>query len=212
MKKTKNKLVQGWGINDVGYNVYKYEVIDSKKKIVWACPYYMKWHNMLKRCLYSKFQEKRPTYTGCTIYTEWRHLSNFIKWVDDQPNKDWKNCVLDKDFLSTGNNIYSPKTSFFISRNLNVFITDRVNYRGDYMLGVSRVTDSNKNRFQASCNNPFIGKKEYLGSFLTEIEAHKAWQAKKHEHALKLAEGQDDPRVAKALRERYAPDKDWTNR
>ena len=36
----KNKLVYGWGVNDVDYNVYRTEVVDGKKKNVWRCPYY----------------------------------------------------------------------------------------------------------------------------------------------------------------------------
>ena len=70
--------------------------------------------------------------------------------------------------------------------------------------------------YEAHCCNPFLPKNVsrslYLGRFKTELEAHKAWQAKKHEYALQLAELQDDPRVAEVLRERYAPDKDWSNR
>jgi hypothetical protein len=64
--------------------------------------------------------------------------------------------------------------------------------------------------FKGSCGNPFTGEGTYLGYFTDELACHKAWQAKKHEYACQLAELQEDPRVAQALRERYAPDKDWT--
>jgi hypothetical protein len=46
--------------------------------------------------------------------------------------------------------------------------------------------------------------------FPTELEAHKAWQARKHELACMLADLQTDDRIASRLREMYAPDKNWT--
>lgn len=202
MSKKKNKLVYGWGTNDVDYNVYKTEVADGKKKTVWTCPYYKKWCHMLERCFSAKSQEKYPTYGDCTVCEEWRYLSNFIKWVDSQPNRDWENCDLDKDFLIQGNKHYSPDTCVFIEESLNNFITDNSKNRGKYMIGVSG-RGSNKNPYQAQCNNPTTGKKEYLGMFPTEMEAHLAWKAKKHEHARNLAELQSDQRLKKALIDRY---------
>lgn len=51
-----------------------------------------------------------------------------------------------------------------------------------------------------------------MGVFPTELEAHLTWQARKHELSCMLADLQTDERIATVLRERYAPDKDWTNR
>jgi hypothetical protein len=207
--KKKNKLVLGWGINDVYYSIETTEMRDNKKVRV-KCRYYIRWYNMLMRCLSTNYHALKPTYTKCSICEEWKYFSNFIKWVDSQPNKDWVNCELDKDLLVTGNKIYSPDTCVFVSRQINIFTTGKM---GLYLRGVNYLPDRSKvNPYVAKCSNPFIGKIQDLGYFPTEIEAHKAWQAKKHEHALRLAEGQDDPRVAKALRYRYAPDKDWTKR
>jgi hypothetical protein len=42
-----------------------------------------------------------------------------------------------------------------------------------------------------------------LGAFKTVEEANKAFLKEKHRFACMLADLQDDPRVAKALRERY---------
>ena len=70
-------------------------------------------------------------------------------------------------------------------------------------------------KYMSRCMNPFSkyeGQGRHIGIFNTELEAHKAWQAKKHEYACQLAELQADPRAAQALRERFAPDKDWTNK
>lgn len=207
-----NKLVYGWGINDVSYNVHRYEMVNGKKKCVWACPYYKKWKSILGRCFDLKYQERQPTYKGCTVCEEWKYLSNFIKWVDSQPNKDWMKCEPDKDFLSGGNKHYSPETVVFVSNRVNSFITDKSRGRGICMIGVSYCPRRKKNPYEVRCSNPFMGKQEHLGRFPTELQAHLAWQDRKHELACQIADMQADERVAKALRERYAPDKDWTKR
>jgi len=211
MSVKKNKLVYGWGINDVDYNVCRTQAVNGKRKNVWVCPYYAKWVKIIQRGLCPKFQEKYPTYEGCTVSEDWRNLSDFIEWVDSQPNRDWINCEPDKDFLSVGNKHYSPNTVVFVSKKVNGFIIDSGKSRGDYMIGVSYEHKSKKNPYQARCRNPFGGS-SHIGLFPTELEAHKAWQTRKHEIACMLADLQPDERVASRLREMYAPDKDWSNR
>lgn len=151
------------------------------------------------------------TYKGCTVWEDWEYLSKFIEWVDSQPNRDWENCSLDKDFLVVLNTCYSPATAVFIPQSLNTFIISCHKSRGDYLLGVCLGNQGNKNKYKAMCSNPFNkGASKHVGCFPTELEAHKAWQAKKHEYALRLADLQNDERIAFRLREMYAPDKDWT--
>lgn len=206
----KVKLIYGWGINDVGYDVCKHETVNGKRKCIWMCPYYVKWRSMISRCFNSKYLANKPTYIDCTICEEWKYLSNFIEWVDSQPNKDWVNCQLDKDLLSYGK-CYSPQTCVFVDEITNQFIKESGNSRGYCLLGVCMTTSSIR-PYKTQCRNPFNrDDRGYLGTFSNELKAHKAWQAKKHEYACQLAELQQDPRVAKALRERYAPDKDWGN-
>lgn len=211
MSKTK-RLVFGVGINDVDHIINESITIGyvngkQIQKVIWTCPYYRKWVDLLKRCFSDKYQAKYPTYIGCTIDPEWLYLSKFIKWVDSQPNRDWQNCEPDKDLLVRGNKHYGPETVVFVTKQVNYFTLSNKAQRGQYMLGVVEVTECGK--FRSGCQNPFTKKKKELRC-TTELEAHKAWQAKKHEYACMLADLQDDPRVAKALRERYAPDKDWT--
>lgn len=208
----KTKLVQGWGINDVTYKVYKYVKANGKKKRVWTCPYYKDWVSILQRCISKKVHERQPTYIGCTVCEDWKYLSNFIKWVDSQPNKDWQNGQLDKDLLVEGNRHYSPETCVYIPRSLNMFIIDRSKKRGGYMVGVVVEKHSKVNTYRAKCRNPFTLQQEHLGLFPTELEAHLTWKAKKHEHACALADLQQDKRIAKRLREMYSSDKDWTNK
>lgn len=209
----KDKLVCGWGINDVNSPTTKTKTINGKIEILWSCPYYRDWKSMLHRCYDPNYHNKRPTYIGCSVCEEWKYFSNFKKWVDSQPNRNWMNCNLDKDFILEENKQYSPDTAVYLPSSVNNFIINSKRTRGNCMVGVSNCSYKRAKRiYNAYCNNPFTGKQESLGHFETELEAHKTWQAKKHEHALRLADEQDDPRVAKVLRERYAPDKDWTNR
>jgi len=208
--------------NEDGWVVYHYVgVYDSNERASWYlqdaqgyktvrvwCPYATTWRRLVERSTCSNFIKHNPSYIGCSITSEWLRFSNFKKWVDSQPNKDWMNCHLDKDLLVRGNKLYSPETVVFVTHLVNTFITDNKASRGNTMIGVSI---SNQPRKYASlCRNPFTLKQERLGYFYTELEAHKAWQAKKHEYACRLADLQEDPRVADALRLRYAPDKDWT--
>lgn len=193
------KILFGVGINDVTdcepQHFYEYDKISGKRKLIGVCRYYKRWRCLIQRCYSEKFKHKNPNYNDCTVCEEWKYLSNFIKWVDSQPNRNWENEFLDKDILVKGNKVYSPNTCVFISRSINNFTTDRRNYSGEYETGVT-LKDG---KFRGRCNNPFTGKEEHLGIFATEAEAHKAWQAKKHEYACQLAELQEDPRVAQAL-------------
>lgn len=198
----KIKLVYGWGINDIDYPVTRYGVVNNKQKIIWTCPYYEDWAKMIQRCFDQKRIIKFPTYKNCTICEEWKYFSNFIKWVDSQPNRDWQNCCLDKDILCKDEKTYSPETCAYITKELNGFILDSRKSRGILMIGVT-YGDSKQKPFRSRCNNPFTGKCEYLGLFSSELEAHLAWKAKKHEHACNFAKLQKDERLIKKLTEMY---------
>lgn len=190
------RKVHGVGINDADYVVQRNVVVDGKRKQEWRCPYYSAWAEMLKRCYSETYHKKRPTYIGCTITEEWETFTNFKVWMEAQ---DWDGKQLDKDLLVKGNKEYSPSTCVFVTRAVNLFMTDRGADRGDLPLGVSR----NRGKYIAYCSNPFTKKQECLGLFSCPEEAHTAWKAKKAEHAKSLAEEQTDERVKKALLERY---------
>lgn len=200
--KTK-KLVYGVGANDAGYDVTKYETIECddgkrKQKLVWKCPYYRVWADMLMRCYSAKYHERHPTYDGCTVSEEWKTFSNFRSWMVAQ---DWEGRQLDKDLLVQGNKVYSADTCVFVSQLVNLFTVDRGNDRGRWLIGVCWHKPSEK--FLAQCNNPFTKKNESLGYFTCELQAHNAWVERKLELAHELAAIQEDPRVAKALIARY---------
>ena len=199
----KPKLVFGVGINDADYVVQKFETIGyvngkRKQRLVWVCPYYRAWGNMLERCYSSKFQERQPTYKGCSVSEEWLTFSVFKCWMECQ---DFEDNQLDKDLLFASNKVYSVETCVFVSRMVNMFTTDRGASRGEWLIGVC--WDKKNGKFMSRCRNPFTKKSEHLGRFNCEIEAHQAWLKRKMELAHLLAAEQTDERVAKALVERY---------
>lgn len=204
MKPKNKKRVYGIGVNDADYVVQKFETIGyvdgkQKQKRVWVCPYYQTWKSMLMRCYSAKLQESRPTYDGCTVSGEWHMFSNFKAWMEKQ---DWEGLQLDKDLLFEGNKVYNADTCVFVSPMVNNFVIDCGAARGKWLLGVHYRKGANK--FQSRCRNPFTRKLEHLGYFDCEQEAHEAWRKRKLELAHELAAIQTDPRVAKALIDRYS--------
>lgn len=198
----KNKLIYGVGINDADYVVCP--KINGKQE--W-CPFYRTWLGMLERCYDKNFQTKHLTYVGCTVCNDWLVFSKFRSWMVTQ---DWQAKDLDKDILSPCGKVYSPATCVFIDHTTNKFTTDCGAARGKFPIGV--YFNKIAGKFQARCRNPFTKKQEHLGYFSCQNEAHKAWQQRKHEYACKLADIQSDERVAFVLRNKYTPDKDWTNK
>ena len=195
------KLVQGVGINDADYNVTIGHMVNGKWKITWRCPFYAAWCSMLVRCHSDKYQSKHPTYKDCEVCDEWFTFSNFKAWMEKQ---NWKGKQLDKDLLKVGNKVYCPECCIFVDRKINMFVTDHGNDRGANMLGV--YWDKSRSKFNSKCRSPFTGKQEFIGYFTNELEAHLAWKSRKHELACLLAESEycTDPRLAEALRTRYA--------
>jgi hypothetical protein len=195
-KKIRINGVCGAATNDADYRTQ----VKVDGKIVWACPYYTKWKDMIKRCYSPILQKKLPTYIGCSVCDEWLLFSSFKKWMEAQ---SWEGKDLDKDLLFIGNKIYSPETCIFIDHTVNMFTTDSGKTRGEWPLGVYFHKPNGK--FQAYCNNPFTLKQEKLGYFTCPEEAHLAWKTHKHELACQLSDSDlvNDPRVAEALRVRY---------
>jgi len=194
--------VCGVGINDADYAVTKRETIEvngvRKQRLVWYCPFYRTWADMLSRCYSTKTQEKNPTYKGCSVTEEWLTFSVFKSWMEKQ---QWEDKQLDKDLLFDGNKVYSEGTCVFVTSVVNSFTSDSGAKRGEWMIGVD--WNKEKIKFSSKCSNPFTKKQEHLGYFTSELEAHQAWLKRKLELATLIAAVQTDERVAKALIDRY---------
>lgn len=144
------KILYGVGINDLPRGVSS----NSKSLKV-----YNDWRGILRRCYDKPTQERNPSYIGCTISDEWKSLSNFKKWHDDNYIDGY---FIDKDFISVGNKIYGKETCAFVPRVINNFITDRSSCRGGLPIGV---TVDEHGYYKARCNNPFTSSEVYLGYF-----------------------------------------------
>ncbi len=197
------KLVCGIGVNDADYVVQVKETIGyvdgkQKQRLVYMCPFYQTWKDMIKRGYSEKLKLRHKTYRDCTVCEEWHLFSTFRKWMETQ---DWEGKQLDKDLLVPANKVYSPETCVFVSQQVNLFLIDRGSKRGKYKIGCC--WNKREGKFQSNCGNPFTGKSQHLGNFTDEEGAHQAWLAKKLEYAYGLAELQTDVRIAKALIDKY---------
>lgn len=193
-----SKIFYGVGINDTGVAVKK-------------CPIKTIWYDMLVRVYSAQSLRKFPSYIGCSVSEEWLTFSNFKEWVICS---DWKGLTIDKDILSEGNKVYSSETCCWVSRPLNNFVIDNNSKRGNLPLGVTKRVELTK--YRAGIHNPFTGRSEYIGYYVTADEAHLAWKRRKHEFSLIYARrdasmlGKQggivhfrDERVAEALKARY---------
>lgn len=198
----KKRLLYGCGRNDVDHIVRKTIRIGGRQKVVWMCPFYTTWADMLYRCFSNTFKEKNPTYKNVTVCDEWLSLSAFEGWMSKQ---DYLGKSLDKDILQKGveNKIYSPDTCVLVHPKVNTFMNDCRGRKGKYPTGC--YFHKGTSRFHAQVSNPFTGRKESLGTYVTPEEAHLAWKSRKHELACQLAESEyvDDARVAEALKNWY---------
>ena len=166
MIRNRNKLVKGVGINDAPYQVVQRDGT--------YCPFYRTWQNMLTRCYCKSYLNSKPSYIGCYVCEEWKTFSTFSRWMETQR---WQGFQLDKDLLEHGNKCYCPEFCVFIPPELNSFLKDRKNDRGDLPLGVT----VKGNRYNSRCGNPLTGGREFLGGFDCPELAHEAWRCRKRD-------------------------------
>lgn len=189
----KSRLIFGVGINDAEYTIRKAKTKNGTYRQTWCCPYYDHWRHMLARCYSKKASTNNSSYSDCYVCDEWLLFSSFRSWMEKQ---DWEGKQLDKDIINGIARIYSPETCAFVTKKTNTFINNSVRRNTERLAGFT-VRGS---VVKAQCRNPFTGKNESLGSFLSKEEAHRAWKARKNEIAIELADIESDYRVKAALR------------
>ena len=182
------KLVCGIGVNDADYVVRP--SVDGKTV---RCPVYQTWTNMLDRCNSARYKDKNPTYISCTVCDEWKSFTSFKAWMQSQ---DWQGKHLDKDIIDHGNKEYSPEKCVFVSRTVNLLLTDNAARRGKYPIGV--YFNKRDNKFMAYCGDG-DGNQKHLGCFETPEEAHNVWTAFKSKLIRKIASEQTDDRIKYGL-------------
>jgi hypothetical protein len=193
-------MLYGVGLNDSDYPVTVHEKVNGKDKIVWRCSFYDVWSKMIERCCSKKLHAKHQTYAECYVDESWHRFSVFREWMIKQ---DWKGKCLDKDLLFRGNKRYGQDTCVFIDKSVNLFLINAGAARGKFPIGVC--WNSRDSIFQSRCCNPITKKQETVGLFKCPEQAHAAWQIRKHQHALAMADTQKDQRVAESLRAWFAP-------
>lgn len=197
------RIIYGSGVVDLHYPKKIRRGSRQDVVVVWSCPYFERWRGLIRRC-YSKAQlERNPTYLQCEVCDDWLIFSKFKLWMETQ---DWEGKELDKDLLVDNNKLYSPETCLWVSHDVNIFICDRRRLETNTK-SIGTALDIGTGLWRAQCGNPFgntsYEKRGYIGLFKTQELAHLAWKIKKHEYACRLAELQENPKVAEALLNRY---------
>lgn len=105
-----------YGIGYYGVGKYKSRINNVKTE------QYIKWFSMFTRCYNEDYQEKQPTYIGCTVDKTFHNFQNFAQWYDQNKYESNYNLELDKDFLFEGNKIYSPSTCCLLPKEINTLI------------------------------------------------------------------------------------------
>lgn len=185
------RTVFGVGINDADYQV---QPRVNGKTVV--CGYYSVWYSMLRRCYSKVYQKAKPTYIGCSVVPEWLSFMTFRAWMKQQ---DWEGKQLDKDLLYDGNKIYGPEFCLFISREVNLFLSDRKSTNQNLPVGVQLAKSG---KYIASSSDGTRKSQKYLGRFHTAEEASQVYRIYKCWRAIEICSEQSQI-VANAILCRY---------
>ena len=174
-----SSLVHGVGINDANYAVTP--MVNGV--VVNRCPFYEIWKGLLLRCYSESYLLRYPSYVGTTVDKDWHLFSNFKEWMSAQ---DWKGKQLDKDILVPGNKVYSATTCIFVSRQINMLLS---NAKGKSDLPVG-VTLRPSGRYTAAYSHE--DKKITIGTYDTKTDAAIAYLTAKASLIERIAKEQNE--------------------
>lgn len=189
------KLLYGFGINDY----YENPVNDGHK----IAKFYQVWRSMIARCYDEKQRHKYKSYKGCEVCDEWKYVSNFKKWFDENYIEG---CDLDKDILVKGNRLYSPSTCCFVPKELNRIFEAKPKKIEGNTLPEGVMYEWGRAKYISYINTIF-GRK-YIGRFDNIEDAADAYSRTKADYVIELAkkyytEGRLHERVYKAIVNRF---------
>ena len=134
---------------------------------------YIIWYNALKRCYDPEFQEKEPTYKGCTMEDYLLNFQNMCKWLEENYYEiPGETMCLDKDILYKRNKIYSRDTCMFVPQRINTLFIKCDKSRGGNPIGVIELLSGN---YHVQCNDGY-GKQIHLGTYSTKEEAFQVYK------------------------------------
>lgn len=169
-KMVKSKLY-GVGINDLN------EPISYKGK---HFKFYLVWRSMMYRCYYKGFHKRENTYSDCFVCDEWKYLSNFKRWFDD----NYIECYeLDKDILVNGNREYSPNNCCFVPKEINNLIKKRITCNKSLHNGITKTV---KNLYCVTIYKK--NKKERINNIKSLEEAVNIYNSEKTKYIHDLAD------------------------
>ena len=168
-------------VYDIGYmGIGKFKSRDENGKQT-KC--HKTWISMLMRCYSSKYQEKHPTYKGCTVCKEWWNFQVFAEWYYSHFYEiEGQIMNLDKDILKKGNKIYSPETCIFVPQFINKLFIKSDKARGNCPIGVSK----HGNKFEAQLRKG--NERIHLGACNTVEEAFQVYKHAKEQYIKEMAE------------------------
>lgn len=157
---------------NIGVVGEKYKTKINKKHI----KEYTAWSGLLERCFDMKYKENRPTYEQVACCEEWLLFENFYEWIHNQENfEQWLNgerWAIDKDILNKGNKTYNPENCCLVPINVNSLFVKNDTLRSELPIGVRK----SGSKFSSYCQNPFTGKRDYIGIYFTPEEAFYAYK------------------------------------
>lgn len=168
------KLIYGIGYNSKG----KHKAFSDGKK----AKSYATWQNMLYRAYCPKYHAIKPTYIGCSVADDWLDYQDFAEWFYNHEYSD-HGYELDKDLLLPGNKLYAPDRCVFVPQELNKLLNDRASARGDLPQGVNWHKRVGKYQVRVGVD----GKRQHLGYFDTELEAHQTYKTAKEANVKNMA-------------------------
>ena len=190
VKNPNHKTVYGVGYFGVGKYVSKTGDKHNKD--------YVTWRGIIERCYNEKFQERHPTYIGCSVVEEWHNFQVFAKWCEENYNPNFmEGWAIDKDIIIKGNKIYSPETCAFVPAEVNNIVLKSKSIRGDLPIGVSKIDKFFKAAIKKGERNSI-----HLGAYNTPEEAFHAYKVAKEEYIKEIADKWKDkinPKVYEAL-------------
>lgn len=180
-----------YGVGYMGVGEY-----DSKKDI----RAHSHFTAMFERCYDTVALQKRKSYIGCEVRTDWYDFQDFAKWCYEQKGFNESKWQLDKDILVKGNKIYAPENCCFVPSDINALFTKRQADRGLYPIGVYEHSPGN---FRASCSNEFMDEKKFSGKLRSTPEEafydYKEYKEKVIKQRADFYKDRIDPRVYEAL-------------